>query len=168
MRKILGILCLLSFLAITGFSQGLSVPAPFLRLFPGSQWAQYNDLKVLESFDELNVKLGYVLFVDQTNTGGFVELLVLASGDKKIILAGWAMPRTELEQGFIKVDRGIFPIDGDELLTKMKKEGEALIWKLGVDQFGNSVLVFFFCKREPSQRYLVKFIDVKEFVEENF
>lgn len=162
MRKILGILCLVLFLAVTGFSQGLSVPAPFLRLFPGSQWGQYGDMVEIKSYDELNVKLGYILFVDRNNTGGFIELLVLGRGDKKIILAGWAMSRTELEQGFIETD------NGDELLTKTKKEGEALIWKRGTDQDSNPVLVFFFCKREPEQRHLVKFIDLKKFVKENF
>lgn len=173
MKKILGVLCLVVFLTVTGFSEGLPIPAPFLRLFPGSQWGQKGDMVEVQSYNKLNVKLGYILFEDLNNLQAdrSIELLVLSRGDKKIVLAGWAMPYTELEQGFIKVDKNIFPIEGDsdELLTKMQKEGEALIWKHGIIvQDDSPALVFFFCVEEPPQRHLVKFIDLKEFVKENF
>ena len=163
-RKFLGILCLISFLAIgLGFSQSAQgekepIPEPYVQLF-GNQWVDYCRPLLLKSFDELDAKVYLFIRRDINGKGGLVEVLFLKKGSTGRILGGWIKPYSSEEQGFVKLENGKW------FLSEQKKERcEELEKREYYNEEGDPILEFYLKKSGE----IIRIINIKKFVEENF
>ena len=170
MRKtvIFGVL-ILFLLTCPSFSQQ-PIPAPLLQIFPGSQWALYKGIRVIYSFDNLVARVVTVSLVDVNKIAGIVDLMAINKGIEIKIVAGWVKQGSSEEQGFVKIHKGKIPAEENWFCTKMKKQGEQLIWELEPDNQGNPLLVFYFLSGndEETPPTVAKIIDIKKFVKEEF
>ncbi len=139
--------------------EGQPVPAPYLVLF-GIQWDICGYGSGYE-IKELGVTTGIIFVKDKNSILGIAAVIAITKGNISIPIAGWFKLATPEEQGFVINDVG------ESIFTKTKAEGEMMVPRSGKDQNGNHVIVFYLVKKS-GERELLKFVEVKQFVEENF
>ncbi len=174
MRKIFGMLCMVLFL-MAGLSFAQEVPAaqpaqqedqPLVFELFGTSWYPLSG-KVLQSFDDLGVKVLLVWARDMNGTAGMVELLLIIGGDPNNptcqIFGGWIQPYSVDEQGFYLQENG----DLSGLMNKKGDTGDQLEWRGINDKDGNPILEFYLKKKDGSEEIL-RDIDIKKFVAEYF
>ncbi len=171
MKKFLGVLCLILFLAGLGLSQETQPTKtqergqPMVIQLFGISWSALTGQK-LGSFDDLNADIVMLWAKDKDNIAGIIEIAIITSRDKKTfrILYGWIRPYSLDEQGFFLDENGELI-----LLEKRKDIGWELESKGGYNQEGNPVLIIYLKETSnPESEKVIRIIDFKKFVEENF
>lgn len=162
MKRIL-VLGILFGLIFTGLSFGQGQPLIF-QLFNNS-WKALIAEKI-GALDDPPIDLVMIWARDLNNRAGTIEIVVLLHRDKKEfrVVYGWIQHYSDDEQGFFLDEQGKFI-----LLDKKKDAGWELEAKADYDQMGNPTLYFYLEKKgDPESPKLVRTINIKEFVEENF